>query len=388
MPLIRGLSYKSEDGEAASEFVLLCCYTVNEDGSTSLLTDMDSSMSDKITSKNSKVIFDVGPGEFPQFGQFEGSGSEEGDSGFYNMFGDAPTFLITRAAYMILKQVWPEFQPHMLLRFWEEFDEGPTTEMMKIIGDYIDFGPMALTHQRLVDWVGIWFNPGERWSREAAVRGWKELLSNPNYSTDHILHEAWRGKGNLWCMKAPNVFPIHEDLSLLEMGFDDDESDRDEQKDALVVRLPQDVLILICELLHPRDICAFITTCRGMLNDLIEPANRIVHSYIKTFEPWFLPAGPFDIPYGRDEIEFWHSAWGGAGYSSNNLDSDIPWLAYRRACSQSLNMWNRIRIWGIVKQWKKLATDWKFTEDREDTEDQEDTWAEDEEDTEDWEDSE
>ncbi|KAF9034525.1 hypothetical protein BJ165DRAFT_1409824 [Panaeolus papilionaceus] len=122
--------------------------------------------------------------------------------------------------------------------------------------------------------------------------------------------------------------------------------------------LPTDVLILVMEMLCPKDICALLGclgTCKGIKFRLQHAANQVVRRYIQNIEPWFLPAGPFDFPTGRKECDYWSTMWAKQGYEGSDIEFRLPWLAYRQACSHSLNMWSRIRIWRIARQMEDLA---------------------------------
>lgn len=122
------------------------------------------------------------------------------------------------------------------------------------------------------------------------------------------------------------------------------------QTKAHIFKLPLEVQLLICERLHPKYIQAFMSTCKTMHLRLAGEINHVVHRYLRECEPWYLPAGPFNFPNGDQETDWWNSQWVAKGLAGGELESHIPWLRYRRACSHSMSMWNRIRIWQVAKQ--------------------------------------
>lgn len=119
--------------------------------------------------------------------------------------------------------------------------------------------------------------------------------------------------------------------------------------------LQLDILLLICELLHPRDIQALMGACKSTYVKLHRHVNHIVYTYIKQNEPWFLPVGPFDFPKGDDEVRWWDEQWTEHGIQGDGMNLQIPWLHYRRACNHNISMWNRIRIWRIAQGLEKTA---------------------------------
>ena len=141
-----------------------------------------------------------------------------------------------------------------------------------------------------------------------------------------------------------------------------------------IASLPPDILLSICEFLSIRSIYALITTCRKFRSIILPHANAIARRRLIDDEPWYLPAGPFNLNStnadrkqghkemrgrremnGREEIEWWAEQWAAGGISQEDMAIKIPWFVYRKECSKSMSMWNRKRIWGISKQLDALA---------------------------------
>lgn len=123
--------------------------------------------------------------------------------------------------------------------------------------------------------------------------------------------------------------------------------------------LSLDILLLICQWLPVMSTHMVLCTNRRLRNQILPHANRLAYHYIVTYEPHFLPAGPFvlkDERHGREEVDWWNVEWVQKGnLPIDELNVKIPWLLYRRECSKSLSMWNRRRIWGVAKQLESLA---------------------------------
>ncbi|KAF9035116.1 hypothetical protein BJ165DRAFT_1510279 [Panaeolus papilionaceus] len=355
--VVKGLRFTKEDVNASKNYVLICSYERQEDGKIKLLADFENDPPDELSDKNVKEVFNVVPGDMVEYGMYENLSPEEGDSGDYSLWGEAPKLIITHKAYVILKQAAPSLKPHVLLLLKCHADTSDRADEVHFApGLIIDYGPVKRTQEQWSDWLALRSldsNDPEP-DRDVVIQAWKGVFSlKGKGSQSAILDDIWRGRGNLWCLVAPDKFPISDSASLFKV-FDDSRKKPSTQS---FTKLPLDILILICENLHPRHICALVSTCSFIRGFLLHSANQVVRAYITQNEPWFLPAGPFDdIPRGDDEIKFWGSEWSKLGHGGDNIDTTIPWLSYRRSCSRSLSMWNRIRIWRITRQMVELAT--------------------------------
>jgi hypothetical protein len=181
---------------------------------------------------------------------------------------------------------------------------------------------------------------------------WNKLLSITRTKFDHTF--SFPIAETLAANPIPNFqYPIHTDTTL-------------QISRPTFTSLPRDVLLSTCEFLPIRTIYALLTTCKKIRSTILPHANPIARRRLINDEPWYLPAGPFALDsttteiwrhemHGRQEIEWWADQWGAGGIAQEDMDTQIPWLMYRKECSKSMSMWNRKRIWGISSQLDALA---------------------------------
>ncbi|KIM38508.1 hypothetical protein M413DRAFT_30058 [Hebeloma cylindrosporum] len=350
------LRYSQEDVESSCRFVLFCSFKTLEDG-TIVFDDTGSpELTDPTEYTDSTTItevFNVCPGYAPEYGDYQ---DLDGRS-----FSTYESVIVAYTSYLILKKAAPEVKPHILYALVFGTDANGEVEG-------IDYGPVGRTIEQYVEWTAI-CEGNYMGDYRSQIKFWQQLLSNKERADEDILHDAWKGPGNMWVFVRPDRFPIKETLAakpipkfpyLTTAGLD-----LQNLKPALG-SLPPDMLLEICELLPIRSIYALITTCKEIRSVILPHANAIVRRRITEDEPWYLPAGPFELPagpfeknprlemHGREEIEWWATQWAAGGISQEDADSEIPWFIYRKECN-SMSMWNRNRIWGICKQLDALA---------------------------------
>ncbi|KAF9033816.1 hypothetical protein BJ165DRAFT_1410185 [Panaeolus papilionaceus] len=292
--IMDGLLYTECDVDATTKYVMLCGYERDTKGRVKLLAQSEAQRPAKLTRDTITAVFNVVPGDEDELGDYNNEDPGEGDDGEYSIFGSA--MIITHRSYLILRHAFPRLEPHILFRLNLSIEKSRD----------IDYSPLNEFQERFVFWPAVC--EGKCYTREQARQMWEEILLDSNKTSEENLSEAWRGAGNMWVLVSPD-----------------------------------------------RDLAALMNTCKSMRVVLHYSSHLNVHRYIKLNEPWFLPARPFEFPHGHREVDYWVLEWAKRGYEGSNLDAQIPWLNYRRECSHSLSMWNRIRIWRIAKQLDSLA---------------------------------
>ncbi|KIM38509.1 hypothetical protein M413DRAFT_242510 [Hebeloma cylindrosporum] len=354
--LAKDLHYSEEDVESSYRFVLFCSFVTLEDGSIvldelgtpELLGHWRYGRSTKVTE-----IFNVCPEEDPVYGEYR-----DADGHSFSTDGGS-IIIVAYTSYLILKQAAPEVKPNILCALVNRYRH-TTGEVPEI-----DYGPVGRTFDRHVEWTSI-CEEGSRYPNQF----WYRLLSNKERADEDILHDAWRGPGNMWVFVRPDRFPIKETLAAKPIPkfpyLITAEPSLHNHRPTLG-SLPPDILLYTCEFLPIRSIYALITTCKKIRSAILPHANPIARRRLIEDEPWYLPAGPFELPAGpfektprlemngREEIEWWAAQWAAGGISKEDMDIKIPWLIYRKECSKSMSMWNRKRIWGICKKLDALA---------------------------------
>jgi hypothetical protein len=303
---------------------------------------MDDPRPSTYSPRNITAVFNVVPGDNPDLGDYQNEDPSAGDDGEYDINMLAPTMIITHGAYLILKEAAPSLEPHILMRLF--FDKG---------ADVLDYGPInGVTGEQYASWPQIYHTKRPSYEEyEEAQFFWSNLLQEEK-TDEEILEEAWTGRGNLWATVRPDRFPIAETSTDEPLQFMLGTSYSSESP---IIALPLELLVLIAKNTHPRALQNLMSTSKSVYSLLMIQADAIVHHYILQNEPWYLPAGPFDIPRGCQEVDWWKEQWSAKGISGDGMEKHIPWLRYRRACSHSMSMWNRIRIWRVVEQLERLA---------------------------------
>ncbi|PPR04206.1 hypothetical protein CVT24_010754 [Panaeolus cyanescens] len=302
-----------------------------------------------ITPDTITIVYNVRPIGGPLSGLYhsEDAGANGGDGVTYSLADCAPTMIITHSSYIILKGASPILHPHIIyeLKFGRE-DE-------RCGKGVIDHGPLEYTRlysSSRAMWPGLCAT-----NDLAEIRKiWKDILDGSNKTDDMILADAWKGRGNMWILVRPDRFPIRETMAAVSTKPHIPEISPDNSSPQ-TFDLPADIFLVLSSFLRPRDTQALMSTCKLIYYKIHNHVHRIVHTYIKVHEPWFLPVGPFNIPKGDEEVQWWYEQWEKYDIKGDNMDLKIPWLQYRRACSHSMSMWNRIRIWRNVKKLETIA---------------------------------
>ena len=192
-----GLLYSQDDVDASSNLVLLHWHEregppmeYSDDSATSLAHQ-----------SNVMEIFDVTP--------VRGSDSEDSDDGLgefqcegfrFNLYTDNRTVIIMYTAYLIMKQASPRMTPHIVFQLG--LHPG-----LDVIFKLIDYGPVKGIHfenyvawSRIIDSDVSYDNDGEK------TNYYFSMLTQEGKTDEEILHEAWRGPGNMWVFVRPDRF--------------------------------------------------------------------------------------------------------------------------------------------------------------------------------------
>jgi len=356
--LRKGLCYSEEDVESSSSFVIICQFEILDDGTIIKYSDVEDPHPAEYTESTITEVFNVHPGYTIEYGEY----SEVDGESFCVLTGNS--FIITYTSYLILKQAAPEVKPHTLyaLIYGRRRDFGYLCTTGNIEG--IDYGPVGRTFEQFTDWLAICDNNEGRFKNP--IRFWRWLLTQEGRTDEDILHDAWRGPGNMWVFVRPDRFPVAETLAAKPIPTFQDTINTEPTTNFTLGSLPPDLILAISEFLPIRTIYALITTCKRLRSIILPHVDPISRRRLVEEEPWYLPAGPFKLNltatnyqgvHGREEIEWWAAQWAAGGISPEDMDNRIPWFIYRKECSKSMSMWNRKRIWGIAKQLDTLARD-------------------------------
>jgi len=138
-------------------------------------------------------VFNVSPGSDPDLGDFRNE-----DYDFSLCYGS--TVIIMYTTYLIVKQASPRLKPHMIchLVFY------PKPSYTYGVIDGIDYGPVVGTQEQYTRWLGI---SGVRDYGEQ-VDDWQRMLTQEGKTDEEILHDAWRGRGNMWVFVRPDRFVL------------------------------------------------------------------------------------------------------------------------------------------------------------------------------------
>ncbi|KDR79436.1 hypothetical protein GALMADRAFT_243516 [Galerina marginata CBS 339.88] len=348
-----GLRYSEEDVEASSTYVAIVPYETDEDGDICINTDSivdDYEGPDEYTEETIVHVFNVVPGRYPILGDYINQDPHDPNAygGEYLVASFGFSLIITYTAYLILKQAAPQVTPHALYALAYGAALG---DLGHIKG--VDYGPVGhIINPDYVDWLGICED--DDWYRRNDF--WKNLLTQKNKTDEEILHDAWRGRGNMWVFVRPDRFPIAETIAAAPFPtFSVNDSGK---RVSPFESLPVDILLAICEEIPIRTTFALISTCKRVRASILPHADSITHQRLKADEPWYLPAGPFELKdkkHGREEVDWWASQWAAGGISGEGMDLAIPWFLYRKQCSSSMSMWNRKRIWDVAMQLGRLV---------------------------------
>ena len=137
-------------------------------------------------------VFDVLTGDNPSFGEYE---DIDGESFSVLPYGN--NLIVTYTSYLILKQAAPEVKPHILYALAYGGGRGTMGEIAEI-----DYGPVGRIVRRHAFWPAICGNSEGRF--ENPVIFWRQLLRNKERAEEDILHDAWKGRGNMWVFVRPD----------------------------------------------------------------------------------------------------------------------------------------------------------------------------------------
>ena len=104
--------------------------------------------------------------------------------------------IVSYTSYLILKQAAPEVKPHILYTL----AYGGNRDTMGVVAG-IDYGPVGRIFRQRAYWLAIC----ERGS-EYAVTFWRRLFSDKDRANEDILHDAWKGPGNMWVFVRPDRY--------------------------------------------------------------------------------------------------------------------------------------------------------------------------------------
>ncbi|PPR05951.1 hypothetical protein CVT24_004657 [Panaeolus cyanescens] len=315
------LRYTSEDVEWSKSFMIICPYERREDARTrKLLANMDDPRPEICTSDNITTVFNVVPGETVEYGGYENTDPEPGDDGYYDVSCISPVVLITHGAYLILLKAAPELHPHLIFQTFHELNDA---------NEKLDYGPInGVTGEQFVNWPGIGtLEDGTHPNWRHVETFWRDLIKG--LSVEDASAEMWRGRGNLWAMVRPDRFPI------LETSLEKLKRHRPKKRPppgCYLNDLPAELLLAIYEHIHPPSLHSLARTSKSIRLFILRNIDKITHTHMKIYEPWYLPAGPFDIPGGSEEIDWWTESWCAVlDFKGDcaDLDDHIPWFQYR-----------------------------------------------------------
>jgi hypothetical protein len=139
-------------------------------------------------------VFNVSVGGNPYIGEYRDINRES-----FFVYPGGNTLIITHTSYLILKQAAPEVKPHILyaLAYGENRDT---------VGDIagIDYGPVGRIFRRYAYLAAICGD--SEGGFEDPDEFWQQLLNNEERTEEDILHDAWKGPGNMWVFVRPDRY--------------------------------------------------------------------------------------------------------------------------------------------------------------------------------------
>jgi hypothetical protein len=204
-----GLLYSQEDVDASLNFVLLSPYEREEDGRTTLL-ELEYPCASRPTllpiesitypllklpaameteQFNITEVFDVFPEGEPDDGDFRNK-----DHAF-NMYSHSAV-LIMYTAYLIMKQASPRLTPHIIYQLVLHPGLGTIVEG-------IDYGQVKGIHlEDYCNWTRT--SDADYGTDKDQLDYWRRMLTQKGKTDEEILHDAWRGPGNMWVFVRPD----------------------------------------------------------------------------------------------------------------------------------------------------------------------------------------
>ena len=139
-------------------------------------------------------VFNVSPSDNPELGDYRDINGES-----FFVFPCGNNLIVTHTSYLILKQAAPEVKPHILYAL--AFGESRET-MGNIAG--IDYGPVGRIFEQYAYWAAICGNSEGEF--EDPDEFWRQLLNDKERTEEEILHDAWKGPGNMWVFVRPDRY--------------------------------------------------------------------------------------------------------------------------------------------------------------------------------------
>jgi hypothetical protein len=139
-------------------------------------------------------VFNVYIGHRPDLGDYEEINGET-----FSVLPCGNILIVTYTSYLILKQAAPAIKPHILyaLAFG-----GNRDTMGEVAG--IDYGPVGRIFGQHANWAAICGD--SEGGFEDPVAFWQQLLSKKERTEEDILHDAWKGPGNMWVFVRPDRY--------------------------------------------------------------------------------------------------------------------------------------------------------------------------------------
>ncbi|OBZ68708.1 hypothetical protein A0H81_11058 [Grifola frondosa] len=177
------------------------------------------------------------------------------------------------------------------------------------------------------------------------------------------IKEMMFGKGHMYVLMNPDVFPVKEAYALgrraglaqLSQSLPENISKDVSSGKHTLSGLPFDILLLICHQLPLPSLLIFCTLCRSLLRALVLHLDSAVHASMKLYEPWHIPPPTGIFPKGHNQKWFDEEHVAASASSGGDSAQPFPWLGYARACRTSASMKNRRRLWDVARQLEKLA---------------------------------
>ena len=139
-------------------------------------------------------VFNVSPSDNPELGDYRDINGES-----FFVFPCGNNLIVTHTSYLILKQAAPEVKPHILYAL--AYGENRET-MGNIAG--IDYGPVGRIFEQYAYWEAICGN--SEGGFEDPDKFWRQLLNDKERTEEEILHDAWKGPGNMWVFVRPDRY--------------------------------------------------------------------------------------------------------------------------------------------------------------------------------------
>ena len=138
--------------------------------------------------------FTVSIGDNPDLGDYRDINGQS-----YSVLPYGNTLIVTHTSYLILKQAAPEIKPHILYALAYG---GNRDTMGEVAG--IDYGPVGRIFRQYAHWAAICGDSEGGFEDPDAF--WQQLLNDKERTEEDILHDAWKGPGNMWVFVRPDRY--------------------------------------------------------------------------------------------------------------------------------------------------------------------------------------